>query len=390
MGRHKTPRRAGPFKRIAAVITTAAAIGCMLIGTAAAANAEDNLQAVWKLATGVNAGNIGTFGADKQQNYYGTAAPACTDDGVTSFQVDQYKNVPEAHNLVNGGVLYLAPRKPNDFNVLIHAQVVTPPRCKPDQPAPTVTEQKRNKQDCDFYYEATDKTSTPPKWDGSAWNWVPDTDHATTTTGDWNQVKPTTPAEKKALKCEHPTPPEVKPVPKTLTKQDCTAIYEAVQTTTPTNVFNEDKWSYDEGIPVVTTTEYKKVRDKTFQEQKASGCVKQTQDVKTWHDCTATYSQTTTHTTVDGKEQEPTKGPVKTEHTYSPEEVAAVCPQEVVAPAQPMAGLPQAAPHTGLVKAIWLRPTLGNALIGTGLTGLGLLGGFWLFVANRRRRGLIG
>ncbi len=108
-----------------AVTVVAAVVGLGLtasISTPASANMASaytgaTTTVAWKLAPSIH--DLATLRANPgaQQTYFGTGAPACTEDS-RSFQVDVYKydakHKPLVDALVAGGILYIAPKTPND------------------------------------------------------------------------------------------------------------------------------------------------------------------------------------------------------------------------------------------------------------------------------------
>ncbi len=231
--------------------------------------------AAWKLAPGIH--DLATLRANPgaQQTYFGKGAPACTEDG-RSFQVDVYKydatHKPLVDKLVAGGVTYLAPKTPNDSAVFVSARIVTPPRCKPNQPKPIVTEEKETDKSCAEGVRTRDKTTTVDwTWNETSWSWVKG--EPVVTYSKWNKVRDLNPAEKEKLGCDIPGQPKdiVQEQPKTW--NDCTVVLKQDKITTTKYVWNKDTWSWVKGEPVVTYGEVKKVRNMTQQERIDQGCI---------------------------------------------------------------------------------------------------------------------
>ena len=181
-GQNKT--MTGRRIRWLAVTVVAAVVGLGLtasISTPASANMASaytgaTTTVAWKLAPSIH--DLATLRANPgaQQTYFGTGAPACTEDS-RSFQVDVYKydakHKPLVDALVAGGILYIAPKTPNDSAVFVSAQIVTPPRCKPDQPKPEVTNDKETDKSCaDGVRERTKTTTVDWVWNEAKWDWV--------------------------------------------------------------------------------------------------------------------------------------------------------------------------------------------------------------------------
>lgn len=283
-GQNKT--MTGRRIRWLAVTVVAAVVGLGLtasISTPASANMASaytgaTTTVAWKLAPSIH--DLATLRANPgaQQTYFGTGAPACTEDS-RSFQVDVYKydakHKPLVDALVAGGILYIAPKTPNDSAVFVSAQIVTPPRCKPDQPKPEVTNDKETDKSCaDGVRERTKTTTVDWVWNEAKWDWVKGEPVVTYSKWDW--VRDLTPAEKDKLGCDVPGQPADIVQVDTKTRNDCKVVLKQDKITTTKYVWNKDTWSWVKGEPVVTYGEVTKVRDMTEKERLDQGCIAKT------------------------------------------------------------------------------------------------------------------
>ena len=286
-----------------------AGVSVVALNTVAAPTAEAatsaytgaTTTAAWKLAPGIH--DLVTLRANPgaQQTYFGKGAPACTEDG-RSFQVDVYKydatHKPLVDKLVAGGVTYLAPKTPNDSAVFVSAQIVTPPRCKPNQPEPIVTKEKETDLSCAEGVRTRDKTTTVDwTWNEASWSWVKG--EPVVTYSKWDKVRDLNPAEKSELKCEKPAKPEPIVTKEKETDLSCAeGVRTRDKTTTVDWTWNEASWSWVKGEPVVTYSKWDKVRDLNPAEKEKLGCnvpgkpadIVQV-DTKTWNDCKVVLKQ---------------------------------------------------------------------------------------------------
>lgn len=260
-----------------------AGVSVVALNTVAAPTAEAatsaytgaTTTAAWKLAPGIH--DLVTLRANPgaQQTYFGKGAPACTEDG-RSFQVDVYKydatHKPLVDKLVAGGVTYLAPKTPNDSAVFVSAQIVTPPRCKPNQPEPIVTKEKETDLSCAEGVRTRDKTTTVDwTWNEASWSWVKG--EPVVTYSKWDKVRDLNPAEKEKLGCNVPGKPADIVQVDTKTWNDCKVVLKQDKITTTKYVWNKDTWSWVKAKPVVTYDKATKVRDMTHQERIDQGCI---------------------------------------------------------------------------------------------------------------------
>lgn len=359
---------------------------------------------VFQLPDGITDKNIGSSG---WQTLVAGGIPGCTPTGMVYFQVDVEAvegNAPDGNTrqwhydqLVAQGGMNLGNTHAKAIELRYH--VVKPPKCKPEQPAPEVKPMSDTSQDCDFFYEYHWTVTTPPRWDEATHSWLPDTANAKTSDKEKKQIRPTTPEEKKALKCEFPAKPDDIVTETKLQSEDCYAIYLTTVTTTIGWVKDEPKWQWVQGEPVVVKGKPVKVRDKTEAEQAANPkCVKKdTQTVTGTEKCVGPWTQIKTTVIIGDKPQEPTYSEREYTHKYTDDELIILGCQDkpaVVAPVKPSNAppLPTAMPGTGagtdFATDWWMDASVPQRIVSCAFLSIMMIAGGSV-VNGRRRRGVV-